>query len=227
MRLAALTSCLLLASCGEAFTGTDGQGGDDGTGGSSTSSGTGGSSTVSAGCSDDTRELFIDLDGEPNIAGCEGGFSVPGVTTFESLQLLCNREAGNNSENANGEGCSVADLCALGWHVCEGKKDVAESLTKTTACPPTAEPTFWITRQATDGSKQCVLGGVNNVVGCGYLVGEAAQASCSPLNIMMLFSHCQALTAWDCGTSSEGSNESQVVTKSAFDQGGVLCCRDQ
>ncbi|RLB65670.1 MAG: hypothetical protein DRI90_01395 [Deltaproteobacteria bacterium] len=227
MRFSALACCLLLVSCGTDFTGDEGQGGDGGTGGSSTSSGTGGSTTASAGCSDGSRELFTDLSAQPDIAGCEGGFSVPGVTTPASRELPCNREAGNNSENATGEGCSVADLCAVGWHVCDSDADAAASLKGTKTCPTTAQPTFWITRQATDGSKQCVTGGVNNVVGCGTSVGEPAQQSCTPLNTMMLFSHCDALTAWDCGTATEGAHESQVVTKSAYNQGGALCCRDQ
>jgi hypothetical protein len=226
MRLDVLVVGLLLVGCSDAFTGDDGQGGADGTGGSSTSSGTGGAVSFTEGCSDGSRELFDETTQEPNIAGCEGGFSVPGVTTPESREPACDRKAGNNSENASGDGCSVADLCAQGWHVCDGDNDVTASVIGSTPCPSSTDPTFWITRQATDGSKQCVTGGVNNVVGCGTGVGEPAQKSCAPLNTMMLFSHCEALTAWDCGTATEGTNESQVVTKSAFDQGGVLCCRD-
>ncbi|MBW2454351.1 MAG: hypothetical protein JRI68_07565 [Deltaproteobacteria bacterium] len=224
MRLLALIGCLLLASCGDSFTG--GEGGGGGTGGTSSSSGTGGSTSGTPGCSDGTRELFDDLTAEPRIAGCEGGFSVPGVTTQESQELACDRKAGNNSENAAGEGCSVADLCAAGWHVCESAADVAASLTSAIACPETPNPSFWITRQATNDTTDCVNGGVNNLVGCGSEAGEDAAPSCSPLDTMMLFSSCQSFSGWYCGTANEGTHESQVVTKSIFDQGGVLCCKD-
>src|SRR5581483_6256255 len=35
----------------------------------------------SIGCSDGTREAFISMNTHPNIAGCSGGWSVPGVST--------------------------------------------------------------------------------------------------------------------------------------------------
>ena len=63
------------------------------------------------------------MAGQPNIAGCAGGFDVPGVTTAASMQPNCGRISGNSSINPQGTGCSVEDLCSEGWHVCTGAED--------------------------------------------------------------------------------------------------------
>ena len=61
-------------------------------------SGSGGAPPVStAGCSDGTREGFTDVAKFPRIAGCSGGFSVPGVLV--TLAPACARIAGNSSPN--------------------------------------------------------------------------------------------------------------------------------
>jgi hypothetical protein len=120
-----------------------------------------------SGCSDGQREGFTDLAAYPGIAGCSGGWSVPGImidnpgaapacpgiATFDTVVPACSRRAGNNSSNPSGAGCNVADLCAAGWHVCATAADVAAS--SPTGCvgvaAPGAEPLFFATRQSSTG----------------------------------------------------------------------------
>jgi hypothetical protein len=81
------------------------------------------------GCSDGTREGFLSLTQYPDIAACSGAWSVPGITAAGQAQgpvvPTCGRSAGNDSTNVDGDGCSAADLCAIGWHICEGYQEVA------------------------------------------------------------------------------------------------------
>src|SRR5437879_2912205 len=59
------------------------------------------------GCSDGEREGFTDLARWPDIAGCSGGFTVPGLVaanpgtacglaTFDTLTPSCERKAGDD-----------------------------------------------------------------------------------------------------------------------------------
>src|SRR5262245_43793563 len=93
-----------------------------------------GPSPMDVGCADGTREAYVDEQAFPDVAGCSGGFQVPGVTTPESQAPQCDRMAGNDGSNAVGSGCSVADLCAEGWRVCESADDLGMS-SSTGRCP--------------------------------------------------------------------------------------------
>jgi hypothetical protein len=216
-------------------------GGRVGTGGASASS-TGGA--VSTGCSDGTREGFVDPATYPRIAGCSGGFSVPGILMYTGP--ACARMAGNSSRNPRGTGCSVDDLCSVGFHVCLGASEVAYD--SSTGCGEAASEAglFFATRQGSTGCGVCTLGttlddsicngascvagcaptlkAANDVFGCGTL-GSPMMAYCGVLN---RFSNdlCSGLegTPWDCGT--DAYNEANFVTKSAPESGGVLCCAD-
>ena len=135
---------MLLVACGGSEVNPlmgDGSGGSDGTSGDATSMDSGvsdapvmddaadarmdmGIIVSPIGCSDGTREAFTNMGTHPNIAGCSGGFSVAGVTTQNSMSPQCNRGAGNSSGNTFGNGCSVEDLCAAGWHVCTSSAEV-------------------------------------------------------------------------------------------------------
>jgi hypothetical protein len=78
-------------------------------------------SLYSVGCSDGTREYFVNMTTHPLIAGCSGSWSLGGVkvsTTQPSTNVTCGRLAGNNGILRNGTGCSASDLCADGWHIC-------------------------------------------------------------------------------------------------------------
>jgi hypothetical protein len=126
------------------------------------------------GCSDGTREGFASMAMFPSIAGCSGGFQIPGVMpfdpgtapacptlpTFGTVAPACNRIAGNDSPNPDGVGCDVEDLCAVGWHVCASAIDIANCSPSgcdgatTTADPPL----FFASRQSSDGCTDCATG---------------------------------------------------------------------
>ncbi|PKN55274.1 MAG: hypothetical protein CVU56_22105 [Deltaproteobacteria bacterium HGW-Deltaproteobacteria-14] len=73
------------------------------------------------GCADGTREGYVDVDAYPAIASCGGAWTLAGVYTDGPA---CDRAAGNTGSNPDGTGCNVEDLCAPGWHLCDGPHDV-------------------------------------------------------------------------------------------------------
>ncbi|MBX3125210.1 MAG: hypothetical protein KF718_00755 [Polyangiaceae bacterium] len=202
-------------------TGGTGGGNTGGTGGIVGTGGTGG--TVSAvGCSDGQREGYTNLTSFPNIAACAGGFSVAGVKTTASMTPQCGRNAGDDSSNASGTGCSVADLCAEGWRVCNGSADVTA---RAAGC--TTATGFWATRQSTSNGTSCSATGTNNVVGCGTTgYGFSGGLNgCSPLNRAIGNGLGDCPAGWSCGSSS--SSEANNVTRfGTGSTGGVLCCRE-
>lgn len=126
------------------------------------------------GCADGTREGFTDMTMYPQIAGCSGGFQIPGVMPFspgfapacptypthDTTLPACNRQAGNDGPNPTGVGCDVEDLCEIGWHVCTGSDDI-------TTCSPTGcagatrsgdPPLFFTSRQSSNGCTDCATG---------------------------------------------------------------------
>jgi hypothetical protein len=126
------------------------------------------------GCADGIREGFVDMAANPDIAGCSGGWSIPGVMiqnpgmapecpgvpTFDTGSPACNRLAGNNGRNPNGIGCNVADLCADGWHVCTSAADVgSRSPSGCTAATLAGDPPlFFVSRQSSNGCLACATG---------------------------------------------------------------------
>lgn len=171
------------------------------------------------GCSDGTREAFTD-PGYVNVAGCAGGWSVPGVLSTESMAPVCNRNSGNSSANPTGAGCSVADLCAVGWHVCQSS---AEFLTKSpSGCATIAANELYVTRQSEDNGLCAPPPASNNLVGCGTGLGQVASTTCAPLNRELHEPECTG-GIWVCGNVTA---EALQVTKTAASQGGVICCSD-
>lgn len=226
MRCFPVSAWVLCATlgCGEGFT-PAGSGG--GGGATPATSGPGGAATGDpVGCADGERELFGDQAASPNVAGCAGAFDVPGVTTAPSKALGCARGAGDDGDNADGEGCSVADLCAEGWHVCQALSEID---VPGCASDAASDPAFFVTRISTaPGAPTCMANGNDNLVGCGVNVGQPPMPpdSCAPLNAVLIFSLCDMeLDAWSCGTAMDV--EAEVVTKTKKDEGGALCCRDR
>jgi hypothetical protein len=191
------------------------------------------------GCSDGTREYFTDIQAQPSIAGCAGGFGIAGITTVQSKTPQCGRVSGNDSANTNGDGCSVEDLCAEGWHVCRDKDDVKES-SATGACEPLpAGPLqFWLTRQVQNEDGACSSPpDTNNITGCGTgprsgnpELGDLTPAhpdSCKPLVVRMRQQECAPSANWDCGANqADQVVEANIVVKIGSGEGGVLCCKD-
>lgn len=217
---------------GSGGSGASGNAGGGSTGGESNGGGsTGGSGGAGPvddiGCADGSREAYDDLSEEPDIAGCDGAFSVPGVTTPASQQPSCNREAGNDGANASGAGCSVADFCSKGWHVCEDMDDVAKNASEE-ACPEfpiLADGAFYLTRQAQDEDGCAPSPATDNVVGCGNIGDLVLLEECEPLNRKLRNIECALNSAWNCGDNGSGE-EAEDITKAGLTDGGVLCCRD-
>ncbi len=195
------------------------------------------------GCSDGTREGYLDEDLYPLIAGCSGGWSFPGLIVAPLPQ--CNLVSGNTSPNPSGNGCSAADLCSPGFHVCKGAEDV--SFRSPTGCDGVGlAPGFFATRQGSTGCAICTLGTItdpdvcngcscatnceqndstaNDLFGCGTL-GNAASGNCGVLDLTS-GNGCLALgSPWLCEAGG-GCNEANAVTKLGPEGGGVLCCAD-
>ncbi len=76
------------------------------------------------GCADGTREGFMTWEDFPLIASCGGAWTTSGV----DADPTCARAAGNHGTSQTGTGCSAADLCPAGWHVCYGPDDIAQRL---------------------------------------------------------------------------------------------------
>lgn len=208
--------------------GQGGQGGAAGGGaGGIGGGGAGGGEARRIGCSDGERDAYLDSAAQPNIAGCSGGFDVPGLTTVGSRTPACDRQAGDDGQNPEGVGCSVEDLCAEGWAVCNDAMEVA-SASATGECPPPPDaPAIWITRQGGPAmsSAVCDATGSDNLTGCGASLGSAPGSSCAPLDQQLLYDDCVAATAWECGPDTNRYVELDVVTKTGPAEGGVLCCR--
>ncbi len=179
-----------------------------------------------AGCADGTREGLNELTEFPDVAACSGGWSVPGFLAPATLTPQCGRAAGNDGDRPDGDGCSVADLCAEGWHVCESAKEFAMKATNCDlAFPGGAVKMFFATRQRGPVSTcdPANAMGSNNIYGCGNF-GSNAPAACAPFMRTLHDTDCKANPPWMCGTTSNDA-ELEDVTKPGSVHGGVLCCR--
>jgi hypothetical protein len=188
---------------------------------------------TSVGCADETREGFKDMAKYPRVAACAGAWQIAGLITPSSLAPQCGRQAGNNAANLAGTGCSVADLCAEGWHVCESAHEVQMTAqTCADALGTTTGPLFFVTRQrgaGTGGGVTCDgtgQTGTNNVYGCGNF-GSMADNACAPFTRMLRDADCQANPPWTCvnGPIDYSVSELADITKPGASRGGVLCCR--
>lgn len=181
------------------------------------------------GCADGTREGFADADSWRDVAGCSGAFRIPGLFGDKAQNPQCGRQAGNQGANLSGIGCSVADLCAEGWHVCRDAAEV-ERLSRTdceSAVPP-GQTRFFVVLQAASPQGTCYPDDsvANDLHGCGTW-GQPENASCHPLDRRMGFADCLASgESWWCGRAADHLNEARLVFKSDGALGGALCCRD-
>jgi hypothetical protein len=194
---------------------------------------TGGVSRALVGCADGTREAFTDLAQFPTVAGCSGGWSVPGVLTVMSMTARCLRRGGNDGDSPDGAGCTVEDLCADGWHVCRGATELD---TLEVRCQEAgigagrnAAPLFFVTRQRGRSATLCTPNdslptSVNNLHGCGNF-GLAEDGPCSPpLDQQLSHTECDDNPPWGCDDPGNQTDEALVVVKPGPAAGGVLCC---
>jgi hypothetical protein len=180
------------------------------------------------GCSDGTREGFRDYGAWRDIAGCAGGFDIPGVVA--ARKPACGLQAGDTGVLPTGAGCGAADLCAAGWHVCEDATDVKKHSPTgdCEGCVLAGEPRFFLVAAGASAMGICSSdpGATNDLHGCGGL-GQPESPECSPLTRRMGFADCLATAGvWACGTAEQNLNEAALVTKTGPTLGGVLCCRD-
>lgn len=174
------------------------------------------------GCADGHREAYLDAAQFPDIAACAGAFTVAGVTTAPSQSPQCSREAGDDGAKPDGAGCSVADLCAAGFHVCSDRADL-EASAPTDACPPDVPAqTFFLSRETQDAGFACG-GGTNNVAGCGSMLFNQ-DSGCAPFDTLLKQADCNASASWVCPGAAD--EESVNVVKPGLAEGGALCCRD-
>lgn len=193
------------------------------------------------GCADGAREGFLAIGTYPAIAACSGGFHVPGL--LGGLSAKCGLGGGDDGPNPDGVGCSAADLCATGWHVCASAAEVAALSPTGCAGSAPAGGLFFATRQSSPGCGLCAMGSVaapgcgacecvsdclqtdltsNDVFGCGSL--GAVPDDCGVLD-RFSNNNCGSLSPpWSC--TSDGCTEAHAVTKPGPSAGGVLCCRD-
>lgn len=175
------------------------------------------------GCADSTREAFLNMTTYNRIAACAGGFQVAGLL---HATPQCSRNAGNNSTNPNGIGCSIADLCAEGWRPCASPREVQQ---RTGAGIPSDFPAASFFAAAVSGPADDDICGIgsNDFYGLGTAGGTADRGTCAPLT-RSSGDQCDDLPApWDCGESTTWPNqfdEADKVTKPGPQGGGVLCC---
>jgi hypothetical protein len=180
------------------------------------------------GCADGTREGFTDAKAWHDIAGCAGSWNLVGLQDPLARAPQCARTAGNTGANQRGEGCSVADLCAEGWRVCEDSDDVAASSpTGCESASPEGYAAFFIVRAGASWLGVCgpQAGWTNDLHGCGSW-GRAESESCWPLSRRLDFAKCDESDGiWVCGGASDHLIEGQFVSKRGPGLGGALCCR--
>ncbi len=183
------------------------------------------------GCADGEREGFLSVDQYPQIAGCFGGWEQPGVTP-DTVVPTCGRQGGDDGGKKDGLGCSSADLCAEGWHVCETWKEVAAKSPSgcVGAVPADAKSKsiFFAVRQPSFNGSVCGEwgDGFNDVFGCGNLgAGLGPDKDCGPLDRVIAstqpnicgFNEAEPpLGPYECkGGSDSHLNEGALVTKKA------------
>jgi hypothetical protein len=183
------------------------------------------------GCADGTREGFRDVPHWPDIAGCAGAFQHAGLMGTPDLAPTCSRRAGDTGLDVAGTGCTAADLCAPGWHICRGSADVAAH-SASGGCEGAVaigEPRFFAVAAGASPMGICSpdLTASNDLHGCGGL-GQPEAETCAPLSRRMGFADCLATGGvWSCGASdADNLREAAIVTKPGPAMGGVLCCRD-
>ncbi len=191
------------------------------------------------GCSDGTREGFVNIGTYPGVAGCAGAFSIPGVLSTTTVPA-CSRAAGNNGANAAGTGCNIADLCGVGWHVCRNPAELVKFAPL--GCDSTIPNTlFFASRQSSTGCNACAtgvtLGGTCNssscTAGCAqvdtiandlYGCGRGLAAQGGACGLLAASGNTCGNVNWDCGSDGNAEALNARVLNAAG--GGALCCID-
>ncbi len=201
------------------------------------------------GCADGQRDAFTDKATFPNIAGCAGAWTVPGVFPYSprtSKVAACATNGDDKEAPGPGTDCSAGDLCAPGWHICKGGEIGPRTGGKNCAAMPAAEVATGFYTASISGpgcfvcaaingaitdpvqctSNSCKVGCherddlTNDLFGCGN--SSVKNANCEA-NVSS-GNVCNAVdtSVWKC---PDDTKEGIVVTKIGSKNGGVLCCR--
>lgn len=181
------------------------------------------------GCSDGSREWFVDRNLYPDIAGCAGAFDRPGLNNSSPS---CSRKTGNSAVDTSGTGCSAADLCEVGWKVCDSLMTLLSSsggrfcdTSRHVSMPSGSFYASAITSEQISNTCQDYLPPGGNLVGC----GNVELGSYCEMNGKHVFSSVQSPTTlsstWNLPS---GTLEDMLTsaTKTFSMTSGVLCCRE-
>jgi hypothetical protein len=156
------------------------------------------------------------------VAGCSGAFDLPGMDTTSDAASPCHQQGGNDSVMfMTGNGCSAADLCASGWHVCRSYQEVLAG--GAGACPDAGAAVGYFYASAQTGGVNCYANADkdNDVIGCGS-TGQGTFPPCAPFSASL--STQFTFVPWNLGPAA--TQERTNVTKALSGGGGVLCCHD-
>lgn len=173
-------------------------------------------SVSDTGCAAGEAQGFL---GQKSISACAGAWSVAGVATEASYSRQC-----DSNGDADGQGCSVADVCAVGWHVCESATEVLDA-SDNLGCNGVSDFSdgFFVTRQSGPGSIIMSEDGTNDVFGCGQGAGVKSDNEKRGLNAFTHNKCSQVDGSWSCPGS--GYDEALTIVHNT-NVGGALCCRD-
>ncbi|MSP62684.1 MAG: hypothetical protein EXR72_20615 [Myxococcales bacterium] len=178
-----------------------------------------------SGCTNNGGRRATGDPGLPRVAFCPAAWSVAGIVSGDAAVKKC-----GGKPDANGTGCTPADNCATGWHVCTGDKDALDHGLTVAACQ-SAPAGMYATGHR--GGLEIMgpgmrapscnsLGGIAEfVMGCGTL-GTSVK-SCSILQHAMGAMECTGV--WSCGSGGMAL-AGDLVKKSGLELGGVICCQD-
>ena len=197
------------------------------------------------GCADGTREGFTDRTRFPRIAGCSGSWALPGI--FPAIPASASPSCATlgNSSAAPPSGCASSNLCAPGWHICNGGEVIPRTESMGCSVGDYAASSFFAAAVSGTGCGRCALrsntgtagcstiscastcredGNLNNdFFGCGNTGSASVIGACDGLN-RFSEDQCAALgPSWSCPSMG---GESRTVVKTSNANGGVLCCRD-
>lgn len=174
------------------------------------------------GCSDGTREGYVNGVTHPDIAACDAGWSIPG--SLADGVPRCDRESGNDGLRVDGVGCDIDDACAVGWHVCATPAEVGRLGGSCDAAKTGRAEELFVAAVSGEGSNSCAPTGANNVFGCGSGALEPRDG-CGVLDTL-LANPCTlgGPTGFDC--SASGPQDEAIFVVKGAGAGGVLCCRD-
>jgi len=161
---------------------------------------------VETGCSDATREAFVDLAKFPTLAGCAATWSASSMRAERKLPRCGDGSAA----------CEVPlDACAAGWHVCGNSEDNAVDITSRLAQPDCA---------AQKGRFAAAVGDQS----CTPCSADGSGAACCGDDCVQQQGSClwPMATAWFGVRQGVLQRCGAIANPTPSPAIGVMCCRD-